>query len=280
MVLLRLFITLLMFVFSYSSLCGQTHQLATYNIRFDNPGDQGNLWKDRFPHLISLLKFHEIGIIGTQEGLFHQLEEMKDALKFAYIGVGRDDGAMKGEFSAIFYDPNRYELLASGHFWLSESTDRPSKGWDAAMNRICTFGKFKTSDGQVLWIFNAHYDHIGQLAREKSSQLVKQKIREVTSENEAVIYMGDLNVTPDNLAYTTVLEGGSFNDSKLVSILPPHGPDGTFNAFDWNLMPNRRIDYVFVNKQVVVQKYAVLTDNYGKKYPSDHFPVMVCISLN
>jgi endonuclease/exonuclease/phosphatase family metal-dependent hydrolase len=261
------------------TLSAQTFNAATYNIRFDNPSDLGNLWSERKPHLVSLVHFHDIALIGTQEGLFHQLQDMQSAIGFPYIGVGRDDGKKGGEFSAIFYDPSKLHVMEEGSFWLSETPDVPSKGWDAAMNRVCTYGKFRTSEGKTIWVFNAHYDHIGQLAREESSKLVIRKVRELVDTKDAVIFMGDLNVTPDNRAYASVIESGLLSDSKYSTTFPPHGPEGTFNAFDWNLLPDRRIDYVFINQQIEVHKYAVLTDNYGKKYPSDHFPVFVKVSL-
>ncbi|MBW3468685.1 endonuclease/exonuclease/phosphatase family protein [Arthrospiribacter ruber] len=257
----------------------QKFNLATYNIRFDNPGDEGNLWQDRKPKISSLINFHEIVLFGTQEGLKNQLEDLKKDLGFDYVGSGRDDGNSMGEHSAIFYDPSRFKLLQSGDFWLSETPEKPSIGWDAAMNRICTYARFETSDENRFWVFNVHYDHVGQEARKQSSKLVLDKISANTDPGDAVIFMGDMNVTPDNEAYLTVVESKEFKDSYHESQLSPHGPEGTFNAFNWELLPDRRIDYIFINNNIKVNKYGVLSDNYGKKYPSDHFPVMIQIQL-
>ena len=250
------------------------HQIATFNIRWDNPGDEGNLWKDRQHHVVSLLQFHQIGIVGIQEGLIHQVKQLESNLEFDYIGVGRDDGEDKGEFSAILFDPQRYKLLDHGTFWLSPTPERPSKGWDAALNRVCTWGKFKDQSGQTFYVFNIHYDHIGQQAREESSKLVLKQINAINQEKLPVIWMGDFNVTPDNPAYTTIISAPGWKDARLISEIPAYGPAGTFTGFDWNKMPDGIIDHIFVNGPIKIIRHGILTDNYGKKYPSDHFPVM------
>ena len=250
------------------------HQIATFNIRWDNPGDEGNLWKDRQHHVVTLIQFHQIGIVGIQEGLIHQVKQLESNLEFDYIGVGRDDGEDKGEFSAILFDPQRYKLLDHGTFWLSPTPERPSKGWDAALNRVCTWGKFKDQSGQTFYVFNIHYDHIGQQAREESSKLVLKQINAINQEKLPVIWMGDFNVTPDNPAYTTITSAPGWKDARLISEIPAYGPAGTFTGFDWNKMPDGIIDHIFVNGPIKVIRHGILTDNYGKKYPSDHFPVM------
>ena len=257
----------------------QTHRMATFNIRWDNPNDNGNLWKDRAPHVIQLIQFHQIGLFGTQEGLTHQVEEMSKGLGYAYLGVGRDDGAKKGEYTAILFDPDLYQLEDSGTFWLSPTPETPSKGWDASLNRICSWGRFKTQEGEKFYVFNIHYDHIGQQAREESSKLVASKIKEINSENLPVIWMGDFNVTPDNPAYLTILSDSPWKDARLISEIPSYGPAGTFTGFDWEKMPDGIIDHIFVNGDLKIMRHGILTDNYGKKYPSDHFPVMIELSF-
>lgn len=262
-----------------SGVIAQTHRMATFNIRWDNPGDVGNLWKDRAPHVIHLIQFHQIGLFGTQEALAHQIKEINEGLNYQSIGVGRDDGKDKGEFSPIHYDPKKYQLEDSGTFWLSPTPDTPSKGWDAALNRICTWGRFKNQDGTRFYVFNIHYDHIGQKAREESSKLVAAKIKEINTENLPAVWMGDFNVTPDNAAYATIVADSKWEDARLISKIPSYGPKGTFTGFDWEKMPDGIIDHIFVNGKVEVLRHGILTDNYGKKYPSDHFPVLVELSF-
>lgn len=262
-----------------NSLIAQSLNVATYNIRFDNPNDEGNLWKDRAPHLINQILFHQMDVIGTQEGLFHQLEEMKAALNYPYVGVGRDHGGEEGEFSAIFYNDKKIILLENDTFWLSDTPDEPSKGWDAALNRVCTWAKFQTEQGDEFYVFNVHYDHIGQLAREESSKLVLEKISAINTNSVPVIFMGDFNVNEENPAYKQIENHSFFSDSRKISKLPSFGNQGTFNAFDWNNLPQDIIDHIFVSSGISVIRHGILTDNYGKKYPSDHFPVLAEIKF-
>ena len=256
----------------------QSMNIATYNIRFDNPNDIGNLWKDRAPHLVNLIKFHQMDIIGTQEGMYHQLEEIKNELGFPYVGVGRDKGGKEGEFSAVFYNPEKVKVLDQSTFWLSETPENPSKGWDAALNRVCTWVKFENKEGKKFYVFNIHYDHIGQKAREESSKLVIRKIKEINKENLPVVFIGDFNVMPDNPAYKTVLDNSDMQDSRLISKTPSIGNQGTFNGYNWEKLPEGIIDHIFVSPNITVLRHGILTDNYGLKYPSDHFPVMVEVS--
>lgn len=265
----------LLFLLLVVPLSAQTHRFATFNIRWDNPNDKGNLWKDRAPHVIHLIQFHQIGLFGTQETLAHQLRQINEGLGFQSIGVGRDDGKEKGEFSPIHFDPKLYQLEDSGTFWLSPTPTQPSKGWDAALNRICTWGRFQSNDGTRFYVFNIHYDHIGQQAREESSKLVAAQIQKINTENLPVIWMGDFNVTPDNPAYKTIVSNPNWQDARLISKIPSYGPKGTFTGFDWEKMPDGIIDHLFVSGKIEVIRHGILTDNYGKKYPSDHFPVMV-----
>jgi endonuclease/exonuclease/phosphatase family metal-dependent hydrolase len=193
----------------------------TYNIRFDNPNDLGNLWQDRSRHLINLLKFHQADIIGTQEGLKNQLEDIKSELNFNYVGIGRDFGDNRGEFSAIFYNPEKFTVLEEGTFWLSEQPDTPSKSWDAALNRICTWAKFRSLENDF-YVFNVHFDHLGQISRVNSSQLVLKKIFALNTNSLPVVLMGDFNVTDENEAYTEVINSkylvDSFSSPGFVSL--------------------------------------------------------------
>lgn len=265
----------LIFLGQSNKTMAQTYQIATYNIRFDNPKDLSDLWINRSPHLINQIIFHKMDIIGTQEGMYNQLEDIKRVLNFPYIGVGRDNGGNTGEFSAIFYNPEKFSVLEHDTFWLSDTPEVPSVGWDAALKRVCTWAKFKDNNGNSFYVFNIHYDHIGQKAREESSKLVIKKIKEENKNGLPVIFMGDFNVDPENPAYLTILENSNLKDSRIISKTTPVGNQGTFNAFNWGSLPNRIIDHIFVSPNIKVLRHGILTDNYGMKYPSDHFPVMI-----
>lgn len=257
----------------------QTHNFSTFNIRYANQNDVGNLWEDRLPHVVSLIQFHQIELVGVQEALHNQLINLSTKLGYKYIGVGRDEGTEKGEYAAILYDPKKFDILDEGTFWLSPTPEKPSKGWDAALNRICTWGKFKDGNGITFYVFNIHYDHIGQQAREESSKLVMAQVSKINKENAPALLMGDFNVTPDNVAYSTITSNPDWQDARLISTIPSYGPRGSFTGFDWEKMPDGIIDHVFVKGDLKVIRHGILTDNYGKKYPSDHFPVLVEVSF-
>ena len=253
-------------------------RVASYNLRYNNPGDGENAWPNRKDAVKSLIVFHDFDIFGTQEGLVGQLKDICELPDYNYIGVGRDDGVDSGEHSAIIYKKNRFELLLSGNFWLSTTPETPSKGWDAiCCNRICSWGKFRdTGSNREFYFFNVHFDHEGKTARIESGKLMVQKIKEIAG-NYPVICTGDFNSTPETLQIQAMQV--LLNDSYMVSAIPPYGPEGTFNNFNPNSdFEDGRIDYIFTGKCFNVSKYAALTDRYENKYPSDHLPVIADIN--
>jgi len=252
----------------------------TYNIRYDNSGDGENRWPVRRDFLTSQLKFYEPDIFGIQEGLFHQLNFIDSSLtEYDYVGVGRKDGKTLGEYSAIFYNTTKLKIIESSTFWLSETPEKTSVGWDAALERICTYALFENlKNNQRFWIFNTHFDHRGKLARDNSARLIINKINSINKNNQAFIFMGDLNLEPDSEAIRYI--SGILNDSKVSATEVIFGPDGTFNGFDFESPVTKRIDYIFTGKNSVeVKKYAVLSDSKNCRYPSDHLPVYVEIII-
>ncbi|PIA80250.1 endonuclease/exonuclease/phosphatase [Gaetbulibacter sp. 4G1] len=254
----------------------QSYKVMTYNIRYDNPNDGDNQWSKRKAFLSNQIAYNNPDVFGIQEGLEHQVRYLDSIFtEYNYVGVGRDDGKTKGEYSAIFYNKERLSILSEGTFWLSETPNKISIGWDASMERICTYGLFKIKDSdQRFWVFNAHFDHIGNVAREKSAELIIKKIKEFNINNLPVIVMGDFNLKPETKPIQ--LFSKVLNDTKNVSALKPFGPTGTYNGFNFNKPVSNRIDYVFTSKKnIKVLKYAVLSDNKECKYPSDHLPVII-----
>ena len=254
-------------------------RVATYNLRYDNPGDGVNAWPSRKENVKALIRYHDFDIFGTQEGLVNQLNDLCEMPEYAYFGAGRNDGKDGGEHSAIFYKTERFKLLESGNFWLSETPDTPRKGWDATCcNRICSWAKFKDANTKkVFYFFNVHFDHQGVVARRESGKLMIQKIKEIAG-NAPVIFTGDLNSTPETEQVQTIQT--LLNDSYQVTAMPPYGPAGTFNGFHFDAPLKERIDYIFVNKSFKVLKYAVLTDAKDQRYPSDHLPVVADVVNN
>jgi len=220
------------------------------------------------------MQFYEPDIFGTQESQPHQVEYLNQNLTdYNQIGLGRDENE-KGESTSIFYKKNRFDVKQPTTFWLSETPDRPSKGWDAAVRRICTFALFidKTTK-QNFWVFNTHLDHVGVEARAKGVALILEKMKEVNKQNLPVIFMGDFNAEPEEAVIQNLRKGMS--DTRIVSDAKPFGPSGTFNGFEFTKPVTKLIDYIFVTPQFLVKKYAVLSDSKNLKYPSDHLPVYV-----
>ena len=253
----------------------QDLSVMTYNIKLDYPKEGENSWTNRKPFLINQIKFYEPDVLGVQEAMPNQMKEMDSLLEdYSYVGVGRDDGKDSGEYSAIFYKKDNLKVLESSTFWLSETPQKVSMGWDAVCNRVCTYALFKNKrTKQKFWVFNTHFDHVGEIARKASAILLIQKIKELNTKNLPVILMGDFNLEPEseNIKYITT----HLKDSKEVSLSKPFGPSGTFNGFNFHEPVTRRIDYIFVSSKIKVNTHAVLSDNWDCKYPSDHLPVYV-----
>jgi endonuclease/exonuclease/phosphatase family metal-dependent hydrolase len=254
--------------------------IGTYNIRYDSPGDSGNLWINRAPVIANLIRFHDFDILGTQEGLLHQLVDINSALpQYVISGSGRDDGKEKGEHCAIFYKQEKFMLLDKGDFWLSETPDTPSLGWDATCcKRICSwvYLEEKTS-GKKFYFFNAHFDHQGVIARKESSRLILEKIKEIAGD-APVIFTGDLNGSHESDWYK------SLSSSKLLfdtysQVEHPYANNSSFNSFGAALNGHEIIDHIFVSKHFATKKWGLLTDTYHGKFPSDHFPILAEISF-
>lgn len=284
---ITIFLLAIMFAFSSPEPPGEEAnemRIMSYNLRYDNPDDGLNAWDNRKERVANLIGFYEPVFIGTQEGLLHQIEYLDETMgRYRWIGVGRDDGTMSGEFSAIFYDTSKVELIDGSEqtIWLSETPSKPSKSWDAALPRILTYGKFRShNSGKEFFVFNTHFDHIGETARAKSAELIVQTVDEVGS-GEPVILTGDFNVTPDDEPYNVLTENSSgLNDAFNISDLPHIGPHFTFEGFEVKSgSERRRIDFIFVNDRVKVNKHAIITSSSGEYYPSDHLPVIADVVI-
>ncbi len=190
------------------------------------------------------------------------------------IGVGREDGKTKGEFSSIFYDSSKYKLIETGTFWLSETETVISKGWDASLERICTYGLFtEIKSKKKIWVFNAHFDHQGVKAREMSAKLIIKRISALNKNNDSVILMGDLNSTPESAPVKYISK--FLKDGGLIAPDKIHGSKGTFNGFKPNAVPEKKIDYIF-SKSLVIKDYYHLDDRLkNNNRISDHLAVMI-----
>ena len=247
--------------------------VMSYNIRYDNAGDGINKWSNRKENLIKLIIAHHPAIIGTQEVLVNQLNDLNSGLiNYESIGVGRDDGKQKGEYAAIFFDKTIFTKLDGGNFWLSETPEiAGSKSWDAALTRIATWVKLKHSkSGKIIYVFNTHFDHVGKVAREKSALLIKEKIKLIAGNNNYIL-IGDLNTEPSEEAYQYLMNTGDqlFNDAAGTD-----NKEATFCGFETANKNCKRIDYILYSKKLKTKNYLVIHENDGKYYPSDHLPII------
>jgi len=260
-----------------SSIYSQPHSIISYNIRYDNNWDIENSWKIRRNKISQILVQYSPSIIGIQEGLLNQVQYIDSSLiDYDYVGVGRDDGKKKGEFCAIYFDTTRYVLLKNSTFWLSETPDTISVGWDAALERICTYGLFKDRiTKEEFWVFNTHFDHIGVVAREKSSELILKRINKINHQSLPVILMGDFNSIPNSSPVKEIKT--ELSDALQISLEKLQGPRGTFNGFNEDLPIEKRIDYIFTN-DLKVLSYTHINDRLNNnRHISDHLPVMIKI---
>ncbi len=312
---------LLALILASLQLAAQQMLVGSYNIRYKNWNDsvQGEHWLKRCQVICDQVNFMSPDIFGTQEVLWEQLQDMKNALDgYDYIGIGRDDGERGGEHEAIFFKKDKLQLLNHGDFWLSETPEKPGLGWDAACIRICTWGKFchinqppqprhglfgkRKPKRDDFYFFNLHMDHVGVVARREAAKLVVAKIREI-AQGDPVILTGDFNVDQNDEIYTIFTNSGLLKDSYDAARIR-FAENGTFNAFKTNYFTTSRIDHVFVSPSTTVEAYGVFTnsywtpdedpddtikasdapqqisfDTYIRHNPSDHYPVFVKIKL-
>jgi len=275
---MRAFIAFFILTIATHITTAQTIRVMTYNIRMDTPQDGMNAWPKRVEKVAALIQKYNPDVIGIQEALHHQLEELLIRLPgYSHVGVGRDDGKEKGEYSAILFRNSRFGLLATTTHWLSETPEIPgSKSWDAAITRVVTVGRFFDRETKLTFsILNTHFDHIGMEARLRSASYIAGMVSDIRigTKGFPVIVTGDFNAERDEATYSQLA-----NDD-LLDTKPANDPTGTFCGFEVGKMNCRAIDYIFHTKEWVLKNYLVIKDNDGKYYPSDHLPVLVDFEL-
>lgn len=278
--LISLFPLLLFAAFTFS----QELNVMTFNIRLNIASDSLNAWPYRKDKVASQILFHEVNILGVQEALHDQVMDLQQRLtSFKYTGGGRDDGKTKGEYSALFYDTTRVQLLQSQTFWLSLTPEIPgSKSWDAAITRIVTWARFKDrKTKKIFFVFNTHFDHIGKIARKESALLLKQKVKDIAG-NTPVIIMGDFNAKPADEPIQVVMDKSDplrFIDTKDISVTPHYGPAGSFNGFKPKETDDQPIDYIFIKGKWKVSRHANISQTWEGRFASDHFAVVARLGL-
>lgn len=277
--MMRTAIILILWSWATGAVAQEPIELITYNIRMNTSGDGEHAWPFRKDNVAALFRFHRADIFCVQEALPEQMDDLQTAFPdFTYEGVGRDDGKREGEFSAVFYNLSRFQRLDGGTFWLSETPEVCSFGWDAVCRRICSWVRLKDMEsGETLHLFNTHFDHVGEVARLESAHLILRRIDEISGGDGPVILCGDFNLPPDAEPIDLIRE--RLRDSYRVSEQPPYGSLSTFHGFTYDDPPGKRIDYVFVSDDLKVFRYGGLTDSRDRAFFSDHLPVLVTVEF-
>lgn len=260
--------------------------ILSFNIRYNNPQDGLDAWPKRKHNVSALIQFHQADLIGLQEALPDQLQDLEQSLSdYRWFGVGRDDGKHKGEHTAIVYRFDKLALLDQGTFWCSPTPDKPSKGWDSSLNRTATWGRFQQrSTGSEFLLLNTHFDHKGSEARAECAKLIRKKIDTLSkSASLPVVITGDFNTPPSSKPYETMTTNDQYStpfyDAGEVSSSGRYGPKGTHTSFDITATERTPIDYIFVNDRVTVNRFGVLSDSFDGRLPSDHYPLLVDLTL-
>lgn len=262
--------------------CGSATSLSvmTFNMRYDNPEDGQNNWRFRRERIAGVIKAQEIDVLGTQELLSNQFNDLSGLLTgYQGVGVGRLDGAESGEYCAVFFRKDRFTLLDSGTFWLSETPEVVgSLGWDGACERIATWVVLRDRDGRELFFIDTHLDHVGQVARDGGVSLLMKRI-ETLSGGRPVILTGDFNSEPGSSVVAHVQKDGVLRDAKAIA-QQRSGTDWSFS--DFGQIPEAErplLDYIFVSGDIEALRYEVLPDTFDGGYVSDHAPVMAVVKI-
>ncbi|MEL0269720.1 MAG: endonuclease/exonuclease/phosphatase family protein [bacterium] len=255
------------------------HSVITYNIKYDDYSNGENSWNVRKVALLDLINTLSPDILGIQEGLIHQVEFLASKMNdYKYVGVGREDANRKGEYCAIFFNEKKYKLLKNSTFWLSESPNEVSIGWDAALERICTYSLLEAiNGGNKIWVFNTHFDHVGNIAREESARLILEKIKMLNIQEEPVLVMGDFNALEKSKVIDILRQ--SLNDTMRDADIEHKGPIGTFNNFLNNQEIIKRIDYIFSKGFQTISHQHVDKRLDNGNHISDHLPVFVKVKV-
>ena len=253
-------------------------KVMTFNIRYGTAKDGDDHWDKRKDFLVDVIGTEAPDAIGVQEALHEQLAYILKALpQYALVGVGRDDGVRKGEYSGILYRTASLALSRSDTFWFSDTPERvASTSWGNTITRICTWAQFTASDGRPLYLYNVHLDHQSQPSRERSVALLRARI-EARDPKAPVIVTGDFNAGEKNPAVLAMLEGNALRDTFRVKH-PDESTVGTFTGFKFGQVRGEKIDYIFATHEWLVTDAAIVRTARGERYPSDHFPVTATLA--
>ncbi|MGH9338586.1 MAG: endonuclease/exonuclease/phosphatase family protein [Acidobacteriota bacterium] len=253
-------------------------RVMTFNLRYANPADGPNRWEARKDFVIESLERYAPAVIGIQEGLGGQIEDLISGLP-QYQAFGRDrSGQGSDEYSSILYDKSRLKLIEGDTFWLSETPEEAgSQSWDSSLPRIATWALFEGVHGRRFLVLNTHFDHRGQLARVRSAELVRSKLEEIHPEAPRIV-LGDFNALPESDPYKALVGNNNLSDAWTIA-RERRGPEFTFHGFTGQGDVNLRIDWILVGSDIQVKSITSIDDHDNGLYLSDHFPVMADLEI-
>jgi endonuclease/exonuclease/phosphatase family metal-dependent hydrolase len=253
-------------------------RVMTFNIRYGTAQDGENSWDRRKELLVDTIRNFDPDLLGTQEVLAMQVDFLVERLKdYTLVGVGRNDGKRRGEFSAALIKTKRFEMIASGNFWLSETPEVPgSRSWDSSLPRIVTWVKLgdRQAGGRAIVFVNTHWDHRGQVARAESGKIIRKWLSE-HARGTSVIMTGDLNVTDSHEGFRALV--GDAGEPRLVDVYrqahpEPQPEEASVHGFSGRTS-GRRIDFILATPDWQASAAAIDHTNRDGRYPSDHYPV-------
>ena len=251
----------------------------TFNIRYGTAPDGDNAWPLRRDLLLGVIRAFDPAVLGLQEALHAQLEELSRALPdLGQLGVGRDDGVQGGEYAAILYDRRRLTPVAQGTFWLSDTPEVPgSMTWGNRFPRVVTWARFRDQMlGATFYVYDTHWDHESQLARERGGALLRARIAARAEPGDPVLLTGDFNAGESEPAFRAMLASGLIDTFRVVE--PSATGVGTYHAFRGD-RGGPKIDAVLASPEWRVLDAGIVHTGDGGRYPSDHFPVTATLAL-
>lgn len=261
---------------------GEALDVLTFNIRHGRGADGDHVWPNRRALVEERLRASNAALIGLQEVLDFQLEELKAALpRYRAIGVGREDGVSAGEFSPLLVDTTRFVVLTSGTFWFSDTPDAPgSMHWGNRITRIASWARLADRQtGDTLRVYNVHWDHESQPSRERSAILLRERLATDGSPLDALLVTGDFNAGEDNPAVRLLVDSAARGATARVRLrdsyrvrYPEAHVVGTFNAFRGD-STGEKIDAILIDARWHVEDATIDRTRVSALWPSDHFPV-------
>ena len=243
-------------------------KVMSYNIRLGSADDKTNSWALRYTATEEMLKDQAPDVFGVQEALVYQVAFIEDICGYESVGVGRENGKKEGEHMSIFWNKKTVKMLKWGTFWLSETPEKPSMGWDAACFRTATWALMKDKEtGEKFYFVNTHLDHAGVQAQKNGLKLIMDSIAEINPDGYPMVLVGDFNMRPDN-ANLADLDSMMQSARKIAAKTDSHD---TYNGWGKG---TGIIDYIYMSGFSSCPEYQTVTKRYkDRKYVSDHYPI-------